>query len=165
MTGEETPLPTSDDHGAPLLPVHEAVEGTQSIVSFTMKSILTLENFYVLLGPLLTLLICLFVKLEPPNSQKMLGVAAWVFTWWITQAVPLPVTSLCPLFLFPMFGIASADSVAHSYMNDLVTLILGSFILALAVERYNVHRRLALNVSHSLFLLPSTSVSHVTIYL
>ncbi|XP_014517146.1 tonoplast dicarboxylate transporter [Vigna radiata var. radiata] len=147
MIGEQTPLPASDDHGAPLLPVQEAMEGTQSTVSFTMKSILTLQNFYVLLGPFFTLVICLFVKLEPPSSQKMLGVAAWVFTWWITQAVPLPVTSLCPLFLFPIFGIASADSVAHSYMNDLVTLILGSFILALAVERYNVHRRLALNVT------------------
>jgi len=148
MVGAQIPLPASDDHEAPLLPVQQAVEGTHSTVSFTMKSMLTLQNFYVILGPLLTLFICLFVKLEAPQSQKMLGVIAWVFTWWVTQAVPLPVTSMCPLFLFPIFGIASADSVAHSYMNDLVTLVLGSFILALAVERYDVHRRLALNVSH-----------------
>ncbi|WJX27263.1 hypothetical protein P8452_16102 [Trifolium repens] len=77
----------------------------------------------------------------------MVGVIAWVFTWWITEAVPLPVTSMCPLFLFPMFGIASADTVAHSYMDDVIALVLGSFILALAVERYNVHKRLALNVT------------------
>ncbi|GAU29862.1 hypothetical protein TSUD_379520 [Trifolium subterraneum] len=68
----------------------------------------------------------------------MVGVIAWVFTWWITEAVPLPVTSMCPLFLFPMFGISSADTVAHSYMDDVIALVLGSFILALAVERYNV---------------------------
>lgn len=90
------------------------------------------------------------MKLDAPaTSTKMLGVIAWVFTWWITEAVPLPVTSMCPLFLFPLFGISSADAVAHSYMDDVITLVLGSFILALAVERYNVHRRLALNVSNN----------------
>lgn len=59
----------------------------------------------------------------------------------------MPVTSMALLFLFPLFGIASADEVAHSYMNDVIALVLGSFILALAVEHYNIHRRLALNVS------------------
>lgn len=77
----------------------------------------------------------------------MLAVLAWVFTWWLTEAVPMPVTSMALLFLFPLFGIASADEVAHSYMNDVIALVLGSFILALAVEHYNIHRRLALNVS------------------
>ncbi|WVY94213.1 hypothetical protein V8G54_033301 [Vigna mungo] len=148
MIGEHTESHVSDDHKVPLLPIQETAEGTQSRVSFTFKSILTLQNFYVILGPLLSLFICFFVKLDaPPTSQRMLGVIAWVFTWWVTQAVPLPVTSMCPLFLFPIFGIASADSVAHSYMDDVITLVLGSFILALAVERYNVHRRLALNVT------------------
>ncbi|TKY72235.1 Tonoplast dicarboxylate transporter [Spatholobus suberectus] len=148
MVGERSPSPASDDHNAPLLPVHEPVEGAQSSASFTIKSIVTLKNLYVILGPLLSLFICLFVKLDaPPTSQKMLGVIAWVFAWWVTQAVPLPVTSMCPLFLFPLFGIASADSVAHSYMDDVIALVLGSFILALAVERYDVHRRLAMNVT------------------
>lgn len=77
----------------------------------------------------------------------MLGVLAWVFAWWLTEAVPMPITSMAPLFLFPLFGISSADSVAHSYMDDVISLVLGSFILALAVEHYNIHRRLALNVS------------------
>lgn len=77
----------------------------------------------------------------------MLGVLVWVFTWWLTEAVPMPVTSMSPLFLFPMFGIAAADDVAHAYMDDVIALVLGSFILALAVEHYNIHKRLALNVS------------------
>ncbi|KAG5011489.1 hypothetical protein AAZX31_09G010600 [Glycine max] len=149
MVGEHGTMSlASDDQKTPLLPVHEPMEGTRTSVSFSIKTILTLENLYVILGPMLSLFICLFVKLDaPPTSQKMLGVIAWVFAWWVTQAVPLPVTSMCPLFLFPIFGIASADSVAHSYMDDVITLVLGSFILALAVERYNVHRRLALNVT------------------
>lgn len=59
----------------------------------------------------------------------------------------MPITSMSPLFLFPLFGLATADVVAKSYMNDVIALVLGSFMLALAVEHYNIHRRLALNVS------------------
>lgn len=59
----------------------------------------------------------------------------------------MPITSMSPLFLFPLFGISTADDVAHSYMDDVIALVLGSFILALAVEHYNIHRRLALNVT------------------
>ncbi|KAG1327289.1 Tonoplast dicarboxylate transporter [Cocos nucifera] len=62
----------------------------------------------------------------------------------------MAITSMSPLFLFPIFGIASADDVAKSYMDDIISLVLGSFILALAVEHYNIHRRLALTIT-SLF--------------
>ena len=80
------------------------------------------------------------------TSRNMLAVLVWIFAWWLTEALPMPITSMSPLFLFPFFGIASADDVAHSYMNDVIALVLGSFILALAVEHYNIHKRLALNV-------------------
>ncbi|KAE9594745.1 hypothetical protein Lal_00043157 [Lupinus albus] len=147
MTGEHTLPPDSDSLKASLLPLHQPIQTTHT-THLNIKSILTLKNFYVILGPLLSLIICLFVNLDAPvTSKKMLAVIAWVFSWWVTEAVPLPVTSMCPLFLFPLFGVATADSVAHSYMDDVITLVLGSFILALAVERYSVHRRLALNVS------------------
>ncbi|KAF5182508.1 Tonoplast dicarboxylate transporter, partial [Thalictrum thalictroides] len=78
-------------------------------------------------------------------SRNMLAVLTWVFLWWLTEAVPMPITSMAPLFLFPLFGIATADHVAKTYMDDVIALVLGSFILALAVEHYNIHRRLALN--------------------
>lgn len=73
----------------------------------------------------------------------------------------MPVTSMSPLFLFPLFGISSADHVAHSYMDDVIALVLGSFILVLAVEHYNIHRRLAFNVSSyltSIFFPTSLSI-------
>ncbi|KAJ4799553.1 Sodium-dependent dicarboxylate transporter SdcS [Rhynchospora pubera] len=57
---------------------------------------------------------------------------------------------MTPLFLFPFFGISSADDVAKAYMDDVISLVLGSFILALAIEHYNIHKRLALNIT-SLF--------------
>jgi sodium-dependent dicarboxylate transporter 2/3/5 len=77
-------------------------------------------------------------------------VLARVFIWWITDAVPLAVASMAPLFLFPLFGVSSSDAVAKAYMDDVISLVLGSFILALAIEHYNIHRRLALNIT-SLF--------------
>jgi len=73
-----------------------------------------------------------------------------VFLWWVTGAVPLAVASMAPLFLFPLFGVAAADAVAKAYMDDVISLVLGSFILALAIEHYQIHRRLALNIT-SLF--------------
>ncbi|KAK9935898.1 hypothetical protein M0R45_012771 [Rubus argutus] len=135
--------PISDDPKTPLLPLHD-----QTHRSHSFHSVLTLKNLYVVLGPLLCGLICVFVKVDGPvSSRNMLAVLAWVFAWWLTEAVPMPITSMAPLFLFPLFGIASADDVAHSYMDDVIALVLGSFILALAVEHYNIHRRLALNIT------------------
>ncbi|CAA6661576.1 unnamed protein product [Spirodela intermedia] len=78
-------------------------------------------------------------------ARDVLAALAWIFVWWLTNAVPMPVTSLAPLFLFPLFGIATAEEVAKSYMDDIISLVLGTFILAIAVEHYNIHRRLALN--------------------
>ncbi|KAK2972680.1 hypothetical protein RJ640_003521 [Escallonia rubra] len=136
-----------DEPKTPLLPLHDPIHRSQSFNS-SIKSVLTLNNFFILLGPLLCTVICLFVKLDGPvTSRNMLAVLTWVFTWWMTEAVPMPVTSMSPLFLFPLFGIAAADDVAHSYMDDVIALVLGSFILALAVEHYNIHRRLALNIT------------------
>ncbi|KAJ0017031.1 hypothetical protein Pint_09671 [Pistacia integerrima] len=136
----------SDDRKSPLLPNRDPIHRLPGSQHSLLKSIFTPNSFYVLLGPLLCGVICVCVKFDGPvSSRNMLGVLAWVFSWWLTQAVPMPVTSMSPLFLFPLFGISSSDSVAHSYMNDVIALVLGSFILALAVEQYNIHRRLALN--------------------
>ncbi|KAG5574425.1 hypothetical protein H5410_054559 [Solanum commersonii] len=134
----------NNDQKTPLLPIHRS----QSMNSF-IQSIFTLKNLFTILGPLLCIFICLFVKMEnaPSTSANMLGVLVWIFTWWLSEAVPMPVTSMSPLFLFPLFGISSSDEVAQSYMDDVIALVLGSFILALAVEHYNIHRRLALNIT------------------
>lgn len=141
------------DQEIPLLPLNDQNGQYQSSNSFLLiiscfKSLLTLKNLYILLGPLLCGIIFLCVDFNGEiRSRNMLAVLVWIFAWWLTEAIPMPVTSMSPLFLFPLFGISASDTVAHSYMNDVITLVLGSFILALAVEHYNIHRRLALNVS------------------
>ncbi|XP_010270140.1 PREDICTED: tonoplast dicarboxylate transporter-like [Nelumbo nucifera] len=151
MNGDHKIDSTSDDPKTPLLPVVQLQETIQRSPSFHHRcpeSIFTANNLFILLGPLSCALICTFVHLNAPNtSRNMLAILAWVFIWWLTEAVPMPVTSMAPLFLFPLFGISSADAVVQSYMDDVIALVLGSFILALAVEHYNIHGRLALNIT------------------
>jgi sodium-dependent dicarboxylate transporter 2/3/5 len=81
---------------------------------------------------------------ENPLIGKMLGIAIWMAGWWITEAVPIAVASLLPLVLFPLAGISSGKDVSGSYVNDIIFLFIGGFIIALAIEKWDVHRRIAL---------------------
>ncbi len=82
----------------------------------------------------------------PESARLMLAVAAVMAAWWVTEAAPLAVTSLLPLVLLPVFGIAAAPQAAAPYANHLVYLFLGGFMLAQAMQRWNLHRRLALSI-------------------
>lgn len=96
-----------------------------------------LAFFAVLLAPGLAL---------DPVQRKVAAVAALTATLWITSAVPLAAASLLPAVLLPLLGAVPAEKVAPNYMDDLVLLFLGAFLLALGLERWGVHRRLALFV-------------------
>lgn len=99
----------------------------------------------LLTGPLVGFL--LFLALPESLSfqgQAVAGCAAWMAIWWITEAAPIPVTSLLPLVLFPLFGMDTMTNVAAPYANPVVFLVMGGVILGLATERSNLHRRIAL---------------------
>jgi sodium-dependent dicarboxylate transporter 2/3/5 len=66
--------------------------------------------------------------------------------WWATEAVPIAVTALLPIVLFPMFGIATIQDTVPPYANKVIFLFLGGFIVAFAMQRWNLHRRMALAV-------------------
>ncbi|MEM9050835.1 MAG: SLC13 family permease [Bacteroidota bacterium] len=105
-----------------------------------------MKRFYQLLvGPMLFILIAFTVPLEPSQSRAI-GVAAWMIAWWITQAVPIGITALLPMVLFPSFGIAEMKTVTSSYANPIIYLFFGGFVLGLALEKWNLHKRLALNI-------------------
>ncbi|MBM3333576.1 anion permease [Candidatus Sumerlaeota bacterium] len=78
--------------------------------------------------------------------HRMAAVAALMATWWMTEAIPLAATSLMPLVLMPILKISQPEDVARSYMNDYIFLFIGGFTIALTMERWNLHRRLALHI-------------------
>lgn len=65
---------------------------------------------------------------------------------WIAEIIPMPVTSLTPLMLFPLFGIASIQNVSTSYADPIIFLFMGGFFLAIAIEKWNLHKRIALHI-------------------
>ncbi|GAK02262.1 solute carrier family 13, member 2 [Geomicrobium sp. JCM 19037] len=100
----------------------------------------------LLLGPTLFLLIYLFF--DPPglgpDGVAVLAVTLWIATWWVTEALPIPATSLLPLILLPTTGAMEGGDVASAYGDDIIFLFLGGFFIATAMEKWNLHKRMAL---------------------
>ncbi|KAF3331080.1 tonoplast dicarboxylate transporter-like isoform X1 [Carex littledalei] len=110
------------DPKVPLLPVQKESTITTN-TSSVLNSIIANKYIQIASGPVACTAILLFVN-EPSSSRSMLAVLAWVFLWWLTEAVPMAVTSMSPLFLFPLFGVLSADDVVKAYMDDVISLVL-----------------------------------------
>lgn len=78
------------------------------------------------------------------SGKAAAGCAMLMAIWWMTEAIPIPITSLLPLVLFPLFDIGAFSEIAAPYANSVVFLVLGGVILGLATERSHLHRRIAL---------------------
>jgi sodium-dependent dicarboxylate transporter 2/3/5 len=81
-----------------------------------------------------------------PAAASVLGVAAWMAIWWISECLPLAVTALLPIALFPLLGVATIRVAAAQFANEIVFLYLGGFFIAAALERWHAHERIALAV-------------------
>ena len=81
-----------------------------------------------------------------PAANKILALAAVMICLWVTEALPMPVVALLPLVLFPLLNIAPLAATASSYANPVIFLFMGGFMLGLAIEKWNLHRRIALNI-------------------
>lgn len=102
----------------------------------------------LVLGPVLFLSVC-FSSVPAgmtPEAWRLLGVTALMSTWWLTQAIPIAATSLLPIVLFPLLGIQTSAAVSSAYINKQVFLFLGGFIIALGIEKWRLHERIALHI-------------------
>ncbi len=99
-------------------------------------------------GP--ALFLCLFLS-PPPSGLEAEGwsvaaLAVWMAVWWATEAMPLFVTALLPLVMVPLLGIADIREASSPYANPVIYLLLGGLLIALAFERWNLHRRVAFHI-------------------
>ncbi|RWR06323.1 SLC13 family permease [Siminovitchia fortis] len=108
----------------------------------------TSQKVGLILGPLLFILTQLFFVPEGLSTEgkSVLAVTLWVATWWVTEAIPIPAASLLPIILLPMTGAMAGSDVTASYGDPIVFLFLGGFFIAIAMEKWNLHKRIALTI-------------------
>ncbi len=117
------------------------------------------RNISIALGPLV------FITLEligapasmPEAAYHVLAVTCWIAIWWITEAIPIAVTALLPIVLFPLTGALDLSSTTESFGHRYIFLYMGGFMLAIAIEKWNLHKRIALNIIN----LIGTNVSSI----
>jgi len=112
------------------------------------------------LGPLLFLLSLSLPQPEgmSPAGQGVAAVTLLMATWWISEAIPIAATALLPIVLFPLLGVMSTAQTTSAYANHLIYLFLGGFLIAMAMQKWNLHRRIALHTIRIVGVSPSRTL-------
>lgn len=104
-----------------------------------------LTLLWILAGPACLLFFSLWTIPGLSNTANLLcGITGWMVIWWISEAVPIPVTSLLPMLLFPLFGISSAEAATSPYAHPLIFMFFGGFCLSIALEKTGLHQQIAI---------------------
>jgi solute carrier family 13 (sodium-dependent dicarboxylate transporter), member 2/3/5 len=113
------------------------------------------------LGPLLLLATLLVPAPAGLSDQawRTAGTGLLMATWWISEAIPIPATALLPLALFPLLGILPIEAAAAPYANPVIFLFMGGFLLAAGMQRWGLHRRIALRIIHAVGTSPGRLVA------
>ena len=104
--------------------------------------------FFVLLGPLSFLILLSIPTPAAFNdlSWKLVAALSWILIWWSSEAVPIPVTSLLPIVLFPSLGLVKTSAVLANYSKPIIFMFMGGFFIASSLEKWHLHKRFALSI-------------------
>lgn len=107
-----------------------------------------LHRIGLYLGPISFFAILFLVSSPDLNSEAkaMLALTSWMAIWWITEAMPIAATSFLPLIIMPLLGLLDIEKVSGNYMHPTVLLYMGGFLMATGIEKWNLHKRIALNI-------------------
>ena len=122
-------------------------DNSQTIVNTTERP--KYQSIGLIMGPALFAIMMLFSGTQTtmdPIAWKTAAISIWIATWWATEALPVAVTAFLPLIIFEPLGIKSIREAAEPYANPIIYLYFGGFLMALAVEKWNLHRRIALYI-------------------
>lgn len=120
---------------------------------------ITKQNLGLIAGPISFLLLSTMFRPEGLSNQgcAVLASTSWVAIWWITEAVPIAVTALLPIVLFPLSGGLALTKTTAAYGHKFIFLFVGGFILAIAIEKWDLHKRIALTI----IKIVGTNVSNI----
>ncbi|MBB6542272.1 SLC13 family permease [Thalassotalea piscium] len=116
--------------------------------------------FAFILGPLVALVL---MYLPVPNGMTkeawaLVALILWMAIWWLSEAIPIPATALLPIPLMPILGIGEMTPVASQYGNPIIFLFLGGFLMAVAMQRWGLHKRIALRIVSVVGTNPSSVI-------
>lgn len=110
------------------------------------------SRFGLFAGPIAFLAILFFFQPEGLSKEgtAVLASTVWIAIWWITEAIPIAATALLPIVLFPLTGALQLQATTTSYGHRYIFLYIGGFLLAIAIEKWGLHKRIALNIIHAI---------------
>lgn len=109
---------------------------------------ISVKTIGLILGPVIFIILTQLSYLPSLSVQAwyVLGVGAWMITWWVTDATPMAVAALLPIVTFPVMGILELEQVTSTYASPIIFLFMGGFFIALGLEEHGLHKRISLNL-------------------